>query len=64
MMTGAHAVHVVAALVVLAWAAVRTWSGLGIRDPRSWSSVMSTCRTFWHFLGGVWIFLFIFMTNF
>ena len=43
MMTGAHALHVVAALVVLAW---------GVKTSR-----LSAARTFWHYLGGVWLFL-------
>src|SRR4051812_746927 len=56
MLTGAHAVHVVAALVVLAWGAAVTRSGAA--SPRVWAARMSLCRTFWHFLGGVWLFLF------
>jgi cytochrome c oxidase subunit 3 len=59
MLTGAHAVHVVAALVVLAWGA----AGVAFtRDAREWSSRMSVCRTFWHYLGGVWLFLFALMS--
>jgi cytochrome c oxidase subunit III len=56
MMTGAHAVHIVAALAVLAWGAVVT-----IRasvQPSGWGARLSLCRTFWHYLGGVWAFLF------
>jgi cytochrome c oxidase subunit III len=56
MMTGAHAVHVVAALLVLSWGAVATVRGA--RDPRAWVSRMGLCRTFWHYLGVVWIVLF------
>ena len=48
MMTGAHAVHVVAALAVLAWG--------------TWTLRLSLCRTFWHYLGGVWLFLFALVT--
>jgi cytochrome c oxidase subunit 3 len=57
-MTGAHAVHVVAALIVLMWGGVKTWNGTGRRRLREWRSVMSRCRTFWHFLLGVWVYLF------
>jgi cytochrome c oxidase subunit 3 len=56
MLTGAHAVHIVAALAVLVWGWAMTrhaWS-----NPRAWSARMDLCRTFWHFLGGVWLFLF------
>ena len=59
LMTGVHGVHVVAALVVLLWGAVRTWDGTGRRHPDRWRQVMSRCRTFWHFLLGVWIYLFL-----
>jgi cytochrome c oxidase subunit 3 len=56
MLTGAHAAHVVAALVVLVWGAVVTRSGA--TSPRIWAVRMSLCRTFWHYLGLVWLFLF------
>jgi cytochrome c oxidase subunit 3 len=62
MMTGAHAVHVAAALIVLLWGAIVTWNGTGERDVRRWRSTMSTCRTFWHFLLGVWLYLFMLLT--
>jgi cytochrome c oxidase subunit 3 len=57
MMTGAHAVHIVAALVVLGWGAVIT--SRAARDARGWMVRMSLCRTFWHYLGVVWVFLFV-----
>lgn len=53
MLTGAHAVHVVAALAVLAWGA------FGVNT----SSKLSLCRTFWHYQGGVWLFLFALVTR-
>ena len=56
MLTGAHAVHVVAALAVLAWGTAATWSAA--HDPRRWRTRMEICRTFWHYLGAVWVFLF------
>ena len=59
LMTGVHGVHVVAALLVLLWGAVRTWDGTGRRDLQRWRQVMSRCRTFWHFLFGVWLYLFV-----
>ena len=58
MLTGAHAVHLVAALAILAWGGVKTWSG-GRRDPRRWAAAMGLCRTFWHYLGAVWVYLFL-----
>jgi cytochrome c oxidase subunit 3 len=56
MMTGAHAVHVAAALVVLGWGLRVTLRAA--RQPRGWSARMSLCRTFWHYLGVVWVFVF------
>jgi cytochrome c oxidase subunit 3 len=56
MLTAAHGVHVVAALIVLTWGA---WRTLSIeRDVRRWAYGMEICRTFWHYLGAVWLFLF------
>ena len=56
MLTGAHAVHIVAALGVLAWGLVATRSAWS--NPRAWSVRMELCRTFWHYLGGIWLYLF------
>jgi len=56
MMTGAHAAHVAAALAVLSWGAAATLRGA--RRPRQWAIRMELCRTFWHYLGVVWLFLF------
>jgi cytochrome c oxidase subunit 3 len=58
-LTGAHALHLGAALIVLSWGVARTRSGA--RDPRAWQADMGLCRTFWHYLGGVWVFLFALM---
>jgi cytochrome c oxidase subunit 3 len=58
MMSGAHAIHVVAALIVLSIGAVQTFNGVGHVHPQRWRATMSGCRTFWHFLLGVWIYLF------
>ena len=56
MLTGAHGVHIVAALAVLLWSLV--WTRSAWSNPRRWSARMELCRTFWHFLGGLWLFLF------
>jgi cytochrome c oxidase subunit 3 len=61
MMTGAHALHVVAALAVLTWGAGKTWRGDGRRDRRAWTAAIGNCRTFWHYLLGVWVYLFVFL---
>ena len=62
MMTGAHAVHIVAALAVLGWGQTITWRGQ--RDPRAWAARMELCRTFWHYLGVVWIVLFALISTY
>ena len=56
MITGAHAVHIVAALAVLVWGLARTRAA--VADPRAWAVQMELCRTFWHYLGVVWVCLF------
>jgi cytochrome c oxidase subunit 3 len=63
-MTGAHGVHVVAAVAVLLWASAHTWTGLGARNPRRWANVLGFARTFWHFLLGVWAFVLLVLTAF
>jgi len=62
MMTGAHALHVLAALALLTWTAVATWIGRGLSARREWDLLMSVCRTFWHYLGAVWVYLLIFLS--
>jgi cytochrome c oxidase subunit 3 len=59
-LTGAHAVHVVAALTVLAWGLALV--GERKPDAHQWDARISICRTFWHYLGGVWVFLFALMS--
>jgi heme/copper-type cytochrome/quinol oxidase subunit 3 len=27
-------------------------------ESSEWATTFSVCRTFWHFLGGVWLFVF------
>jgi cytochrome c oxidase subunit 3 len=56
MLTGAHAVHVAAAVGVIAWGCHVTWT-VGGRDPVRWSTATDVCRLFSHFLFGVWIYL-------
>lgn len=62
MLTAAHALHIVAALVVLIWGMANT--RVGARDPRAWAAQMDLCRTFWHFLGGVWLVLFALVSRY
>ncbi len=62
MITGAHAVHVVAALAVLAWGVAGMRAAR--RAPDAWALRMELCRTFWHYLGGLWIVLFALVTGY
>jgi cytochrome c oxidase subunit 3 len=64
MMTGAHGLHVAAALAVLLGASLSTWSGAGRRDFRRWSNTLGFARTFWHFLLGVWLFVFAVLSTY
>jgi cytochrome c oxidase subunit III len=56
MLTGAHAVHVVAAVGLIAWATGVTWT-VGRRDPVRWHTATDVCCLFSHFLFGVWLYL-------
>jgi cytochrome c oxidase subunit 3 len=61
MLTGAHAVHVVAAVGVIAWGAFVTWT-VGRRDPVRWRTTTDACCLFSHFLFGVWLYLLALVT--
>lgn len=54
LLTGAHGVHVVAALAVLGYVCVVAMGSARV-DPRRWRSATALARTFWHFLLGVWV---------
>lgn len=56
LLTGAHGVHVVAALAVLAYTCYVA-IGPARRDARRWRNAIGMARTFWHFLLGVWLFV-------
>ncbi len=56
MLTGAHGAHVIAALAVLSWGCWQTRRAYA--NPRAWTAMFDLCRTFWHYLGVVWLFLF------
>jgi cytochrome c oxidase subunit 3 len=61
MLTGAHAVHVVAAVGVVAWGTAVTWT-VARRDPVRWSMATDVCCLFSHFLFGVWLYLLALVT--
>jgi len=37
-------------------------TGLVMALAGAWDARMNICRTFWHYLGGVWVFLFALMS--
>jgi len=63
-LTGAHGVHVAAALLLLTVTTVRTWTGLGRRRFARWAVLMDTTRTFCHFLLAVWLGVLFLLSNY
>jgi len=59
LLTGVHALHLVGALAFLGAVCVRTWAGLGDREPARWLHMTGLARTVWHFLLGIWAFVFL-----
>lgn len=57
--TGLHALHLCGGLVLLAWTAWR----LGRIEPTVSRRLLRLCATYWHFLGGLWIFLYLVLTR-
>ena len=55
-LTGAHAVHLIGGLAALLWllARVRRTDRMAASQP-----ALNLCATYWHFLDGLWIFLFV-----
>ena len=56
-LTGVHAAHLVAGLILLTYTLVRTRADTG-RSALTPSGVLTLGATFWHFFGAVWIYLF------
>jgi cytochrome c oxidase subunit 3 len=61
-LSGAHGIHVIAALCLLSWGAWLTLTGVGRSDPARWDLAIGLCRTFWHFLLVVWLFVWLFVS--
>ncbi|MEO0471239.1 MAG: cytochrome c oxidase subunit 3 [Bacteroidota bacterium] len=57
--TGLHGLHIVAALIVLVFAVVNT--GLSRYKKEKKRLTYSLTATFWHFLGLLWLYLFVFL---
>ena len=61
-LTGVHALHLAAGLVLLVAALTRLWR-LAPDGVVCWAVTASTAATFWHFLGGVWLYLFVLLST-
>lgn len=58
-LSGLHALHIVSALIFLGV----VWLGVGNAvDGKVNLPKMELCVTYWHFLGGLWLYLFVFLT--
>jgi cytochrome c oxidase subunit 3 len=56
--TGLHGLHIISAVIFL----LIMWSAVFKGKVHSGSMTkMEMCTTYWHFLGGLWLYLFIFL---
>jgi len=53
-LSGIHAVHILGGLIALAVVSVKAWSG---RLSSISFEPLQLCATYWHFMGGVWLYL-------
>jgi len=57
-LTGLHGAHIISALVFLVLVCVAAFRG---KIHSKNMARMEMCTTYWHFLGGLWLYLFIFL---
>jgi cytochrome c oxidase subunit 3 len=57
-LTGMHGVHLISGLVLLIFVLVAAYR---FRIHSRKMTTMEMCTTYWHFLGGLWLYLFIFL---
>ena len=57
-MTGVHVVHLLGGLLIILGLLVRSISGR--YDNGNWY-VIKRGAVYWHFLGGLWVYLFLFL---
>lgn len=53
-LSGIHAVHILGGLVALTLVSVKAWNG---RLSSISSEPLRLCASYWHFMGGVWLYL-------
>ena len=59
-LTGLHGLHLVSGLVVLLYVSRQLWIESGSDGYRL--NLTGLCATYWHFLGFLWIFIFILLS--
>ncbi len=57
-LTGLHALHIISAIVFLLIVCASAFKG---KIHSKNMAQMEMCTTYWHFLGGLWLYLFIFL---
>ncbi len=57
-LTGLHALHIISAIVFLLIVLISAFKG---RIHSKNLAQIEMCTTYWHFLGGLWLYLFIFL---
>ncbi len=57
-LTGLHAVHIISAIIFLLIVCYSAFKG---KTHSKNMAKMEMCTTYWHFLGGLWLYLFIFL---
>ncbi|WMJ74906.1 cytochrome c oxidase subunit 3 [Cytophagaceae bacterium ABcell3] len=57
-LTGLHGFHIVSGLVFLL---VTIYKAFTLKIHSKNLTAIQTCSTYWHFLGGLWIYLFVFL---
>ena len=63
-LTGVHAVHVAAGLVLLIYTATRVAHLSARLDRRASARLVTAAATFWHFLAALWLYVFVLVTVF
>ncbi len=59
-LTALHGLHLLGGLAFLGWVAIRAAGGFSaVRQFASIRESVSLCATYWHFLGVLWIYLFV-----
>lgn len=57
-LTGIHGVHIISGLIFLL---IVMWSAFKFKVHSKNMAQMEMCTTYWHFLSGLWLYLFIFL---